>query len=156
MKHTKLPYRPGVGMVILNYKRMIFIAKRTDKKSEYWQMPQGGIHLGETPSKAALREMSEELGCCDNQGRIIAETRKWYSYDIPVELIPKLWNGQFRGQRQKWFLIKFTGDDQDINLDTAEPEFVQWRWAYKREIPRVIVPFKRQLYKDVLHEFRLK
>ena len=106
-KYREMPYRPSVGMMIIDDHRRIFVGKRIDTKISAWQMPQGGINLGETPSVAALREMKEETGC--NEGHIIAESKYWYSYDLPKALIPKLWDGKFRGQKQKWFLIRFTG-----------------------------------------------
>jgi putative (di)nucleoside polyphosphate hydrolase len=151
-EHTHLPYRPGVGMVIVNSQNMVFLGKRLDTRMEAWQMPQGGIDVGETPSSAALREMHEEVGT--NNGYIIAESKCWYSYDLPKFLIPKLWNGKFRGQKQKWFLIKFTGTDNEININTTTPEFSEWRWANFIELPDIIIPFKRKLYKAVLDEFQ--
>lgn len=148
-----LPYRPSVGMMIVNHEKKIFVAKRVDTKVEAWQMPQGGIDVGETPSSAAMREMEEEIG--SNKGYILAESKFWYSYDVPKFLIPKLWGGNFRGQKQKWFLIMFTGEDQDININTEIPEFCAWRWANLEELPRIIIPFKRKLYKAVLEEFKV-
>ncbi len=146
-----LPYRPGVGMMIINKEKRIFVAKRLDTKVQAWQMPQGGINLGETPSKAAIREMEEEIGT--SLARIIAESKYWYSYDIPKFLIQKLWDGHYRGQRQKWFLIEFTGKDEDINLNTSFPEFTEWRWADLDELPDIIIPFKKRLYLEVINEF---
>ena len=146
-----LPYRPGVGMMIINKEKKVFIAKRNDTKIQGWQMPQGGIDKGETPSKAALREMEEEIG--SNLGKIIAETRNWYSYDIPKFLIQKLWEGSYRGQIQKWFLIEYLGKDSDINLNTEMPEFTHWRWATIEELPKLIIPFKKKLYSAVIKEF---
>lgn len=146
-----LPYRPGVGMMIINKEKMIFVAKRMDTKIQAWQMPQGGIDIGETPSKAAMREMEEEIGTA--KGQIIAESKNWYSYDIPKFLIHKLWNGNYKGQRQKWFLIEYTGSDSDINLRTQNPEFTEWRWAHLKELPEIIIPFKKRLYDSVIKEF---
>lgn len=151
--YRKLPYRPGVGMMIIDKNSRIFVGKRIDTKIQAWQMPQGGINIGETPSLAALREMSEEIGC--NKGYIIAESKFWYSYDLPQTLIPKLWGGNFRGQKQKWFLIKFTGTNEDININTKTPEFEEWRWAELDELLSIIIPFKRKLYKAVIKEFSL-
>ena len=148
---SNLPYRRGVGMVIINDKGQIFLGKRVESKFEAWQMPQGGIFVGETPSKTVKREMKEEIGC--DSGEILAETKKWYSYTIPEFLINKLWDGQYKGQQQKWFLIKFTGQDSDININTDNPEFREWRWAYISEMLEIIVPFKKLLYKAVLKEF---
>jgi putative (di)nucleoside polyphosphate hydrolase len=149
---STLPYRPGVGMMILDQHNMIFVGKRIDTKIAAWQMPQGGIDVGETPSSAALREMAEEIG--SDNGYIIAESKCWYSYDLPKFLIPKLWNGSFRGQKQKWFLIRFMGNNNDININTSNPEFNEWRWVSLEELPFVIIPFKRKLYKAVINEFK--
>lgn len=146
-----LPYRPGVGMMIINKDKKVFLAKRTDTKIQAWQMPQGGIDVGETPSKAALREMEEEIGTCN--AHIIAESKNWYSYDIPKFLIQKLWNGSFKGQRQKWFLIEYQGRDDEINLSTSHPEFNEWKWAEIEDLTKMIIPFKKKLYQAVIDEF---
>ncbi|MFK8040132.1 MAG: RNA pyrophosphohydrolase [Rickettsiaceae bacterium] len=152
-QYYQLPYRTSVGMIILNQENKVFVAKRDGKSYKAWQMPQGGIHLGETPSTAVLREMKEELGT--NNGVIIAESKKWHSYNLPKELIPKLWNGNFRGQKQKWFLIRFTGEDSEINIDTQVPEFTSWKWIAINEMAKNIIPFKYKLYKSILDEFGL-
>ncbi len=149
--YHKLPYRPGVGMMIIDSQNRIFVGKRIDTKISAWEMPQGGINIGETPSVAALREMLEEIGC--NKGSIIAESKFWYSYDVPKILVPKLWDGNFRGQKQKWFLIRFNGVDDEININTTEPEFSEWRWAGIEELLSIVIPFKRKLYKAVMREF---
>ena len=146
-----LPYRLGVGMMILNEKNQIFVGKRVDAKMEAWQMPQGGIDIGETPSKAALREMEEEIG--SGSGLIIAESKNWYSYDLPKFLIPKLWSGSYKGQKQKWFLIRFTGAESEINIQTDHPEFEDWRWVDLAELLDIIIPFKKKLYEAVVMEF---
>lgn len=146
-----LPFRQGVGMVIFNKNKHIFVAKRLESKFEAWQMPQGGILVGETPSKAVLREMREEIGC--NKANIIAETKKWYSYHIPHFLINKLWEGQYKGQKQKWFLVEFIGEDQEINIHTDTPEFCEWKWVPIPEMLDIVVPFKKPLYLAVLKEF---
>lgn len=148
---TNLPYRPGVGMMIINKDKKVFVAKRVDTKMQAWQMPQGGINLGETPSKAAIREMKEEIGT--SKARIIAESKIWYSYDIPKFLIKKLWDGNYRGQRQKWFLMEFTGKDSEINIKTNNPEFSDWKWTDLESLQNIIVPFKKKLYKAVVNEF---
>ncbi len=149
---TDLPFRPGVGMMILDKQNRIFVGKRIDSKLNGWQMPQGGIDLGETPSAAAMREMEEEIGC--NKGNIIAESKNWYSYRVPNFLVPKLWDGQFCGQKQKWFLIRFTGDDSDIDINTDCPEFDQWKWVHFDDLLIDIIPFKQKLYKQVIKEFQ--
>ena len=150
---SDLPYRPGVGMMIINENNEIFLGKRIDTRIEAWQMPQGGIDIGETPSGAALREMEEEIG--SSKGYILAESKYWYSYDLPKFLIPKLWNGSYKGQKQKWFLIRFTGQDSDININAFTAEFSEWRWASFTELPKVIIPFKRKLYQAVMAEFEM-
>lgn len=149
---SKLPYRPGVGMMIINKYKEIFVAKRIDTKMQAWQMPQGGINLGETPSRAALREMKEEIGT--SNASIIAESKIWYRYDIPPFLISRLWDGQYKGQKQKWFLLKFEGDDSDINIKTTNPEFCEWKWTDISNLTDIIVPFKRKLYEAVAKEFQ--
>lgn len=149
-ENNNLPFRPGVGIMIINDKNQVFVGKRIDSRG--WQMPQGGIDLGETPSSAALREMKEEIGC--EKGRIIAESKKWYSYNLPKNLIPKLWNGKYCGQKQKWFLIEFTGTDKEIDILTEIPEFDAWQWIDIAELTKMVVPFKRKLYREVLSEFQ--
>lgn len=148
---NKLPFRPAVGMVIINKAGKIFIAKRLGSSVSDWQMPQGGILLGETPSSAAMREMEEEIGT--GKGKIIAESKNWYSYNVPKSVIPKLWNGKYCGQRQKWFLIEYLGSDNDIKLDTEIPEFSEWQWIEYRNFMKTVMPLKRKLYSNVLKEF---
>ena len=150
--YSNLPYRDAVGLLIINSNKKIFVGKRVDTKIDAWQMPQGGINPGETPSRAARREMLEEIGT--NNATIVTEAKLWYSYNVPKFLIPKLWNGAYRGQRQKWFLMSFDGDDAEINLKTAQPEFYEWRWADPEELLDIIIPFKRKLYAAVLEEFK--
>ena len=147
-----LPYRAGVGIMLLNQSNHVFVAKRIDTMSEAWQMPQGGIDEGENAEIAAIREMKEEIGT--DKAEIVAESKGWYHYDLPEYLIPKIWNGKFRGQRQKWFCLRFLGDDYDINIETEHPEFCQWKWAEVESLPDLIVPFKRKLYQDLIDEFR--
>ena len=149
---TKLPYRPSVGLMIINSKLEVFVGRRVDSKAEAWQMPQGGIDDGETPEAAAMREMKEEIGT--NEAEIIATTKLWYKYDLPTYLISKLWNGRYRGQRQKWFLLKFLGQDADININFADVEFTDWKWVKVEELTQIIVPFKKNLYISVIEEFR--
>jgi putative (di)nucleoside polyphosphate hydrolase len=146
------PYRLGVGMMLLNRKGEVFVARRIDQTAEAWQMPQGGIDPGEDPRAAALRELEEEIGT--NRAEIIGESRDWLSYDLPVDLADKVWQGRYRGQKQKWFALRFVGTDQDIDLATAHPEFDEWRWIGMPALPDVIVPFKRALYQQVVAEFR--
>ena len=149
---SKLEYRKNVGMVLVNTNGHIFAGKRLDNNSDAWQMPQGGIDKGETPEVAAFRELSEETGIHHSKARLIGATAGWLSYDIPVELIPKLWNGQYRGQEQKWFAFEFLGKDSDINIITKEPEFSEWAWKSKKDLLSSIVPFKVEVYQKVFSE----
>ena len=149
---SKLEYRKNVGMVLVNTNGHIFAGKRLDNNSDAWQMPQGGIDKGETPEAAAFRELSEETGIHHSKARLIGATAGWLSYDIPVELIPRLWNGQYRGQEQKWFAFEFLGKDSDINIITKEPEFSEWAWKSKKDLLSSIVPFKLEVYQKVFSE----
>ena len=146
-----LPYRKGVGAMLMNARGEIFVARRNDMISEAWQMPQGGIDDGEDPRAAAMRELKEEIGT--DAAKIVAESKQWLSYDLPIELVPKIWGGRYRGQKQKWFLLRFIGRDSDIDIDTDDPEFLEWKWAALESLPNLIVPFKRKLYQDVVAEF---
>ena len=149
--HSALAYRPGVGIMLLNSQRQVLVGQRIDNPSDAWQMPQGGIEPGETPADAAMRELKEEIGT--NQAEIIAESREWLVYDLPEDLVPVLWGGRYRGQRQKWFAMRFLGQDADIDLETDRPEFSNWKWLEPRALPDVIVPFKQRLYQRLLTEF---
>ena len=144
-------YRPAVGLMLLNGINQVFVARRLDVVADAWQMPQGGIDEGEAPREAALRELKEEIGT--DKATIIGESRGWLRYDLPAELAGQAWGGRYRGQRQKWFALRFTGNDCDIDLATAHPEFSEWKWVAAASLPEFIVPFKRQLYLDVLAEF---
>ena len=148
---TTLPYRRGVGIMLINPFGLVFVAKRIDMPSDAWQMPQGGIDTGETPLVAAKREMLEEIGT--DKGEFIAESAGWYTYELPPELIGLIWGGRYRGQEQKWFVVRFTGTDADINIATEHPEFLDWKWAELSHLPDLIVPFKRALYQDIVREF---
>jgi putative (di)nucleoside polyphosphate hydrolase len=149
-------YRRGIGLMILNNVQKVWVGQRHDTSnligSHAWQMPQGGIDSTETPWQAALREMKEEIGTVNV--RLIAESQNWISYDFPEELHTKLWGGRFFGQTQKWFLLKFLGDDAEININTRHPEFIAWRWVDAHQLPDLIVPFKHDLYLKVLEEFK--
>lgn len=150
---TDLPYRPCAGIILLNRDGLAFAGQRIDTTMEAWQMPQGGIDAGETAGEAAIRELGEEIGIGPEHIALIAEAPGEFFYDLPEELIGKMWKGKWRGQRQKWFLYRFVGDDDAINLATAHPEFSTWRWVEPSELPALIVPFKRKLYEDVLAAF---
>jgi putative (di)nucleoside polyphosphate hydrolase len=150
--HSHLPYRDGVGIMLLNRNAQVFVAKRIDMQAEAWQMPQGGIDPDESAELAALRELLEETGT--DKATILVESRDWYYYDLPNHLVPKIWGGKYRGQRQKWFAMQFTGDDTDINIETDHPEFSEWKWVKPATLPDIIVPFKRQLYMELVEEFR--
>lgn len=151
-----IEYRKGVGLMILNAQGLVWVGQRRDTghiiSPSAWQMPQGGIDNVETPWEAALREMKEEIGTVNV--RLIAETPDWITYDFPEELGNTLWGGRFFGQTQKWFLLEFLGDDNEINIDTRHPEFVAWRWVAPHELPDLIVPFKHDLYIKILEEFK--
>jgi len=148
---ASLPYRDGVGIMLLNRDNLVFVAKRIDTLAEAWQMPQGGIDAGETPWQAATRELKEETGT--DKAELLHELPEWLTYDLPDSLIPKIWGGRYRGQRQKWFALRFTGTDQDINIATEHPEFSEWKWAKIEQLPDLIVPFKRELYQTLVQEF---
>jgi putative (di)nucleoside polyphosphate hydrolase len=137
--------------MLFNRAGRIFVARRIDMPSEAWQMPQGGIDKGEKPRKAALRELREEIGT--DKAEIVAESESWRPYDLPRELQGVLWGGRYRGQTQKWFLLRFTGRDADIDIATEHPEFLEWKWVELADVPRLIVPFKRKVYEDVIAEF---
>lgn len=147
------PYRDGVGIALLNRDDLVFVGRRIDQTAEAWQMPQGGIDPGEDPLPAALREMEEEIGVSSALAEVIAESRGWLTYDLPPDLRDKVWKGRYRGQRQKWYLARFRGEDRDINIATAHPEFNQWRWIPFRTLPDMIVPFKRPIYEQIVAEF---
>ena len=155
LPESELPfYRPGVGIMLLNGEGLVFVGRRIDMPAGLaaWQMPQGGIDPGETPRQAALRELKEEVGT--DKAEILAESAVWHHYDLPPEIAGRMWRGRYRGQRQKWFAMHFTGIDADIDPATEHPEFDAWEWVSPERLPELIVPFKRQIYLDVLEEFR--
>lgn len=147
-----LPYRPCVGLMVLNAQGQVFVAQRNDMRSVAWQMPQGGVDKGEEPREAALRELEEEIGTGDAE--ILAESADWHSYELPRELVGKLWKGRYRGQRQKWFALRLRGDDKTINIETEHPEFSAWKWVDISQVVDLAVPFKRDLYRKIVEEFR--
>jgi len=144
-------YRPCVGIMLINRAGLAFVGRRIDVLEEAWQMPQGGVDARETPRRAALRELKEEVGT--DKAKVVAESRSWLYYDLPRDLAPRLWGGKYRGQRQKWFAMRFEGEDSDIDLATQVPEFSEWRWMPIERLPFLIVPFKRPIYDAVVAEF---
>lgn len=149
----KLPYRPCVGVMLMNARREIFVGQRIDNYKEAWQMPQGGVDKGEEPRDAAFRELWEETGVDPSLVNIVSETPNWLPYELPHHLVPRLWKGRYRGQKQKWFLMHFNGTDGDINIATEHPEFAEWRWLPSDQLVERIVPFKRDVYTAVLEAF---
>ena len=151
MKDQKnLPYRHGVGMMVFNDKKQIFVGKRIDNQ-EAWQMPQGGVDKGENVETAAKRELYEETGI--QSIRIIKKSDKEYIYDLPDHLLGKIWKGKYKGQKQTWYLMKFLGPDSEININQKHPEFNEWKWVSIDELPNIIVSFKKDLYQAVIAEF---
>jgi putative (di)nucleoside polyphosphate hydrolase len=147
----QLDYRPCVGILLLNEGNLVFVGRRKGAANVGWQAPQGGIDEGEEPRAAAIRELKEEIGT--DKAEIIAESHQWYEYDVPEESRPQSWRGRFRGQRQKWFVMRFLGANEEINLQTAKPEFSAWRWVAHQDLLGLVVPFKRHVYRQVLEEF---
>ncbi len=149
---TDLPYRPCVGVVLANRDGLVFTGERIDTPGA-WQMPQGGIDDGEPPESAALRELEEETGVSASLVRVDAMLPDWIPYDLPDHLIGKLWKGRYRGQKQRWFLMRFQGVDADIDLEKHHQEFARWRWSTPDQVVRDIVPFKRDVYRKVIAGF---
>ena len=148
-----LPYRPCAGVMLLNRDGRVFVGQRFDTTVEAWQMPQGGIDDGEDAETAAIRELGEETGVAPDKVALIAIAPDELFYDLPPELVGKVWKGKWRGQRQRWFLYRFLGEDKDVNIVTAHSEFRTWRWIDPTDLPRLIVPFKKALYEQVLEAF---
>jgi putative (di)nucleoside polyphosphate hydrolase len=150
---TDLPYRPAAGIMLLNTQGKVWVGQRIDNTLEAWQMPQGGLDPGEDAEAGALRELEEETGITPDLVEIIAQSPREFLYDLPADMVGRLWKGKYRGQRQTWFLMRFLGTDADVDLETEHPEFRAWQWSDPVHLPDMIVPFKRQLYTDVLAEF---
>ena len=149
-----LPYRPCAGVMLANRAGRVFVGQRLDSAADAWQMPQGGIDPGESAEDAAIRELGEETGVPGDLVKIIARSRTEHFYDLPDDLMGHMWGGKYRGQRQYWFLMRFMGEDGDVNIHTRHQEFRAWRWAGLDDLERLIVPFKRALYHAVVEEFR--
>lgn len=153
---SELAYRPCVGVMMVNGDGRVFVGRRIDnREGDWWQMPQGGVDEGEDLEAAALRELAEETGARAEHVELVAQTEEPIQYDLPEELIGKLWGGKYRGQEQIWFLARFKGADADIDLEAHDPpEFCDWKWVDADQLPELIVPFKKRVYRAVLEEFR--
>ena len=152
MSYQNLPMRIGVGIIVLNDNNEIFVGKRKDNPVDNWQMPQGGVDNGEDFLTAMKRELLEETSIKNIE--ILKELENWFEYELPEHLLGIIWKGKFRGQKQKWFIVRFTGQDNEINLDTKNPEFIDWKWIKIDDLPIVIVDFKREVYKKILIELK--
>jgi putative (di)nucleoside polyphosphate hydrolase len=150
---ARLPYRPCVGVMLINADGAVFVGQRKDRDQDAWQMPQGGVEKGEAPQQAALRELEEETGVSRDLVTVIAESATWVPYDLPHHIVPQIWKGRYRGQEQKWFLLRFNGQDDQVNIATEHPEFSKGRWLPVAELVPQIVPFKRAVYEAVVREF---
>ena len=150
MANYQLPMRTGVGIIVLNNNNQVFVGKRKDNPGDKWQMPQGGVDKGEDFITAMRRELIEETSI--KNIKILKEIQNMYQYELPKNLVGIIWKGKFRGQRQKWFITKFLGKDDEINLDTQHPEFIDWKWIDPKDLPEVIVDFKKELYLNLLKE----
>ena len=148
-------YRPNVGIMLVNFKNQVFVGQRLDSFTGAWQMPQGGIDKGEDPKAAAYRELWEETGVTKKLVHIEAFTRDWIYYEFPEKLASKLWKGKYLGQKQRYYLMRFSGRDDQININTKKPEFSDWMWTDIDKLEDQIVEFKRQVYRQVVHEFRV-
>jgi putative (di)nucleoside polyphosphate hydrolase len=151
LPYAERPYRDCVGLALFNRDGLVFAGRRIDDPAGYWQMPQGGIDKGEDAATAALRELREEVGT--DKAALVGEIDHWLSYDVPAELADKVWGGRYRGQRQRWFALRFSGTDDDIDLNTHHPEFAEWQWMKLADLPRSVIGFKRDIYAQVAVAF---
>jgi len=152
MNNTVLPLRIGVGIIVLNSKNKVFVGKRKDNPFDKWQMPQGGVEPNELLLMAMKRELEEETSIKNIE--VLKEFNRWLEYELPRNLIGKIWQGKYRGQKQKWFIVKFTGIESEININTKFPEFIEWKWIDMNLLPSLIVNFKKHVYKDILNELK--
>ncbi|MGV6803659.1 MAG: RNA pyrophosphohydrolase [Ruegeria sp.] len=150
---AKLPYRPCVGVMLMNSEGKIFVGQRNDRFEDAWQMPQGGVDKGEAPRDAVLRELLEETGVTSDLVEIVDETGGWMPYDLPLDIVPHIWKGRYRGQEQKWFLLRYIGRDDQIDIKTEHPEFTRWKWQDPARLVDEIVPFKKTVYQQVIDAF---
>ena len=153
MIKQNLPLRNGVGAIILNRENKVFVGKRRDNPIDRWQMPQGGVDVGETYLDAMKREIFEETSI--KNIKILKELKGFFSYDLPQNLVGVIWQGKFKGQKQKWFIVKFLGEEREINLKTKNPEFIEWKWILPEDLPSVIVDFKQDMYLKLLKEIKI-
>ena len=152
MNKSNLPLRVGVGAIVLNSKNQVFVGKRKDNPIDKWQMPQGGVNKNEDLLTAMKRELFEETSIINI--KVLKELDQWLEYELPKELLGIIWRGKYRGQKQKWFITRFVGNEKEINLNTKYPEFIEWKWIKVEELPRVIVSFKKQVYEKLLVEVK--
>tara|TARA_B100001093_G_C26697379_1_gene957498 strand:- start:517 stop:987 length:471 start_codon:yes stop_codon:yes gene_type:complete len=152
MLKSNLPLRTGVGIVVLNSEKKVFVAKRIDNQVDKWQMPQGGVDKNEDLISAMKRELVEETNIKNIE--IIKELDKWYQYELPKKLVGIIWKGKYRGQKQKWFIVKFLGNESEININTKKPEFIEWKWIKFEDLPTVIVDFKKHIYEEIVRELK--
>jgi len=150
---ANLPYRPCVGVMLINGEGRVFVGQRNDQFGDAWQMPQGGVEKGEDVHEAALRELWEETGVTRDLVTLVDQTQDWLTYDLPHDIVPNIWKGRFRGQKQMWFLMRYVGRDDQVNIATKHPEFTKWRWLNADQLVDSIVPFKREIYTQVLAAF---
>ena len=147
-----LPLRTGVGVIVLNKDNKVFVGKRKDNPIDKWQMPQGGVDKGEELVDAMRRELKEETSI--KNIKIIKEIDGWLDYELPKNLLGKIWKGRYRGQKQKWFIVKFLGEESEINITTKRPEFIEWKWVERNQLPNIIVDFKKNVYERLVVELK--